>query len=217
MTDEEYERCLSDKFDSVAYSSTVPTEMRTGRRYMLKSVDIGDQLSQNIGIYYPTRLDNYAKIVRGVKRYGRYMDDIYIILSTKEEVEDVIAGIAREAKSLGLFLNDKKTRVVKLSSSYKYLQIKYSLTDTGKVIRRINPKSVTRERRKLKAYKRRIDANAIPYENIEQSYKSWMGSYAPLMSKKQRENMQNLYESLFERRPRWKKQPTKSLSQTERS
>lgn len=217
MTDEEYERCLSEKFDSVAYSSEIPPSLRTGEKYMAKSVDIGDQLSQNIGIYYPTRLDNYAKIVCGVKRYGRYMDDIYIILPTKAEVEAVIEGIKREAESLGLFLNERKTRIVKLSSTYKYLQIKYSLTETGKIIRRINPKSVTRERRKLKAYKRRLKAGALPYESIEQSYKSWMGSYAPLMSKRQRKNMQELYYTLFERRPRWKKTPTKSHSQTERS
>ena len=36
-----------------------------------KGVDIGSQPSQNIGISYPSQIDNYIKIVRGCKYYGR--------------------------------------------------------------------------------------------------------------------------------------------------
>ena len=46
---------------------------------MSKSIDIGDQLSQVIGICYPHSIDNYIKYVRGQKFYGRYMDDWYIM------------------------------------------------------------------------------------------------------------------------------------------
>ena len=210
MTDEEYARCMEIRFDSVKYHSEITDEQRTGEKFMPKSVDIGDQVSQDIGVFYPTRLDNYAKIVRGCKRYGRYMDDIYIIGETKEFVESVIAGITEEAKSLGLFINEKKTRVVKLSGTYKYLQIKYTLTETGKVIKRINPKSVTRERRKIKAYKRLLDKGEMPYEDIEQAVKSWMGSFASLMSKKQIKNMKTLYKELFGKELTWKKSKSHS-------
>ncbi len=83
--------------------------------------------------------------------------------------------------------------------------MKYRLTDTGKVVKRINPKSVTRERRKLKAYKRMLGKGAIPYEDIEQAYKSWMGDFTKLMSKRQIKNMKQLYRDLFGKEPRWKK------------
>ena len=173
---------------------------------MAKSVDIGDQVSQDIGIFYPAQIDNYAKLVRGAKMYGRYMDDIYIIGETKDYVESVIQGIAEQAKSLGIFINERKTRIVKLSHPFKYLQIKYRLSDSGRVIKRISPKSVTRERRKLKAYKRLLDRGAMGYADIEQAYKSWMGDYARIMSKEQVKNMKQLYKGLFGKEPRWKKQ-----------
>ena len=64
-------------------------------------------------------------------------------------------------------VNDKKTRIVKLSQQFKVLQINYSLTETGRIIKKINPKSITRERRKLKAYKRLLDNNRITYIEIE--------------------------------------------------
>lgn len=205
MTDEEYGKCLEEKFNSVWYYETIPKEQRTGKRFMKKSVNIGDQVSQDIGVFFPHRIDNYAKIVRGLKLYGRYMDDIYFICETREEAVSVIEGIKESAESIGLFINERKTRVARLSENYRYLQIKYTLSDTGKVIKRINPKQVTRERRKLKAYKRLLDKGVVPYEDIEQAYKSWMGGYAPMMSKIQRMHMKELYKELFGKEPRWKK------------
>lgn len=206
MDEEEYAGCMSEKFDSIRYHSEIPDELKTGEKMMRKSVDIGDQVSQNIGIFYPTRLDNYAKIVRSCKYYGRYMDDIYIIGESREEVRSVIDGIAEQAKELGMFINEKKTHIEKLSGNYKYLQIRYSLTDTGRVIRRINPKNVTRERRKLKAYKRLLDKGMMPAEDIEEAFKSWLGASFKYMSNQQIMNMITLYLNLFRRELTWKKQ-----------
>lgn len=204
MTDEEYAHCLDEKFDSVKYYETVSYESKTGSKMMKKSVNIGDQVSQDIGVFFPYRVDNYAKIVRGLKYYGRYMDDIYFMTKTKEEAVDISEGISEQIRDLGLFVNDKKTHIVKMTDRYKYLQIRYTMTDTGKVIKRINPKSVTRERRRLKAYKRLLDKGELPYEDIEQSYKSWMGDYTRIMSKQQTKNMKQLYKELFGKEPKWK-------------
>ena len=205
MTDEEYSRCMDEKFNSVDYYETIPKEARTGEKLMKKSVNIGDQVSQDIGVFFPHRIDNYAKIVRGLKYYGRYMDDMYFIVPTKEEALSIIEGIKTVAKEIGLFVNEKKTRIVRLSGNYKYLQIKYRLTDTGKVVKRINPKQLTRERRRIKKYFKKVQNGEIPYEDIEQAYKSWMGAYTPIMSRKQIRNMKILYKILFGKEPRWKK------------
>lgn len=204
MSDQEYAHCLETQFNSVKYYETIPKSARTGKKMMKKSVNIGDQVSQNIGVFYPTRIDNYCKIVKGLKYYGRYMDDIYFITETKEEAKSIIEGIEKIAVSLGLFVNAKKTRIVKLSNNYKYLQIKYRLTETGKLIKRVNPKSVTRERRKLKAYRRLLDRKLIPYQDVENAYKSWMGSYVKLLSKKQIKTMKTLFYNLFRKEPSWK-------------
>ena len=204
MTDEEYERCMSEKFDSIKYYNTVPEELRTGKRYMRKSVDIGDQVSQDLGVFFPTRIDNYAKIVRGCKRYGRYMDDIYVIGETREEVRSVIDGIKEQADNLGLFINERKTYIAKLSDTYRYLQIRYSLTDTGRVIRRIGQKNISRERRKIKAYRRLVDAGRITEDNVEECFRSWLGMQCKYMSNIQIINMIKLYHNLFRRNLTWK-------------
>lgn len=196
MTDEEYAGCMDSVFNKVDYRQ-IPKNKLTGEKFMEKSVNIGDQLSQVIGIYYPYRIDNYVKYVRSQKFYGRYMDDWYIMSPSKEELEDLLCNIKMIAKEFGIHINDKKTRIVKISGTYKYLQIKYTLTNSGKIIKRINPKRVTDMRRKLKKLAVKVENGKIPYKNVEETFRGWMGNYYKLLSKLQRENLITLYEDLF--------------------
>lgn len=156
MSDEEYETCMIDTFNKLEYRN-IPKEKLTGEKWMEKSVNIGDQLSQVIGIYYPYPIDNYVKYVR----------------------------------------QQKFTRIVKISSKYKFLQIKYTLTDTGKVIKRINPDRVTAMRRKLKKLAVKVENEEADYDNVENMFRGWMGGHYKLLSREQRKNLIQLYEDLF--------------------
>ncbi len=198
MMDEEYARCMSDTFNKLEYRN-IPKSKLTGEKWMEKSVNIGDQLSQVIGIYYPYRIDNYVKYVRSQKFYGRYMDDWYIMNPSKEELLDLLDNIHRIAEEYGIHINKKKTRIVKISSTYKFLQIKYSLTDSGKIIKRINSKRVTTMRRKLKKLAVKVKNEEISYENVENMFRGWMGGFYKLLSREQRKNLIGLYEDLFEK------------------
>ena len=199
LSDGEYAHCYEDVFNSLDYRE-IPDGLKTGEKWMHKSVNIGDQLSQVIGIYYPYPVDNYIKTVRAVKYYGRYMDDFYIIARTKEELWDYLGNITAIASGLGININMKKTRIVKLSSTYKFLQIKYSLRNNGKVIKRINPKRVTDMRRKLKKMEVLAENGERTQEQVQQMFRSWMCDYYRLMSREQRNNMLALYEELFNTR-----------------
>ena len=179
--------------------------MRTGEKMMAKGLGIGDQVSQSIGIFFPTLIDNYVKIVRGCKWYGRYMDDMYIICKNKEELISIINGIIEITQKIGMYINHKKTKIIKLSNQYKFLQIKYSLNKKGKVVKKINPKSVTRERRRIKAYKRLFDLGKLPYKDIENACRSWMGEYSKIMSKKQIQHIKDLYFKFFDKELIWKR------------
>lgn len=177
----------------------IPKELLTGKKWMHKSVNIGDQLSQILGIYYPYKIDNYVKYVRSQKFYGRYMDDWYIMNPSKEELQDLLENIRVIAKERGIHINEKKTRIVKISGTYKFLQVRYTLTQTGKIIKRINPDRVTAMRRKLKKLSVKIQNGEIPYEYVEDMFKSWMGGFYKLLSKQQRKNLISLYEDLMDK------------------
>lgn len=190
MTDEEYAGCMDTLFNSLEYEQVDKT-LRTGKRYMYKHLNIGDQVAQVAGIIYPIPIDNYVKIVRGVKFYGRYMDDSYAIHESKEFLEDLLQGIIAIANELGITVNTRKTRICKLSSMWRFLQVQYSLTDTGRVIQKINPKRLTAMRRKMKklVYK-------LPEKEFDDWFNAWMCNHYKIMSKQQRENMNTLYAQL---------------------
>lgn len=192
MSDEEYAGCMDAVFNSLEYER-IDRSLLTGEKFMYKHLNIGDQVAQVSGIIYPIPIDNYIKIVRGVKLYGRYMDDSYIIHEDKAFLEDVLENVIRIAKEIGITVNMRKTRVCKLSSSWRYLQVQYSLTDTGRIIQKINPKRLTTMRRKLKKL-----AGKINERDFELLFKSWMCNHYRIMSRQQRENMNNIYAELKE-------------------
>lgn len=196
MTEEEYENCMYDIFDALEYRN-IPQAKLAGKKFMPKSVNIGDQISQVIGIFYPYRIDNYIKTVRSQKYYGRYMDDWYVISPSKEELEDILENVEKIAACYGIHVNKKKTRIVKLSSTYKYLQVRYSLTKSGKVTKHINPQRVTAMRRKLKKLSALVNSGRTTYEAVEDMFRSWMGANYKLMSNKTRIGLLNLFEDLF--------------------
>ena len=141
-----------------------------------RSLGIGSQISQILGIYYPTRIDNYCKIVKQCKFYGRYMDDIYIIHSDKKFLHSLLRDIVEIAEDMGLEINMKKTQIRKINKGFTYLKTFIFITDTGKIIRKPCRQNLVRERRKIKKLKKKMDIGKVTFEDILNSYKSWRGN-----------------------------------------
>ena len=186
MTDEEYNRCMGELFNSIEYFQLDKSKL-TKEKFMPKHLNIGDQVSQTAGTAYPMEIDNYIKIVKGIKYYGRYMDDSYIISRDKEELKKLLVEINGKAKELGIFMNLKKTRICKLNDYWRFLQIQYCLTSTGRVIQKIHPKRLTHIRRQMKKM-----VNIIGKEEYLHWFKSWYRGYYKFMSRKQRKNITKL-------------------------
>ena len=80
-----------------------------------------------------------------------------------------------------------------LYEHWRFLQVQYSLTDTGRVIQKINPKRLTAMRRKMKKL-----APKLTEKEFTDFYKSWFKNHYKIMSKKQRSNMDTLFNQLKE-------------------
>lgn len=90
-------------------------------------------------------------------------------------------------EELGIILNTKKTKIKKLSEGFKFLQIRFKLTETGKVLRKMSFESIKKIRRKLKKFKRwNIEGRVVkiagkfvrrvfPLSDICGAYESWRG------------------------------------------
>lgn len=179
-------------FNSLNYQR-IPKEVKTGKRYMRKSLGIGSQISQILGVFYPSRIDTYCKTVKRIHCYDVYMDDRIVIHPSKEYLKNLLAEIEEIANSLGIFINHRKTQIVKITHGFTWLKTRYILTDTGRIIRKIPRSSVTRERRVLKRMAELAQNGEIDWSEIEKQYKSWRGDKARYNAYRTLKSMDNYY------------------------
>lgn len=191
---------LTDEvFNSLEYAKISP-QLKTGRTFMYKSLGIGSQVSQVIGVFFPTTIDNYCKIVKGCKFYGRYMDDVYIIHHDKQVLRTILKGVGEQARELGLFINPNKTQISKLAHGFSFLKIRYNLTSKGRLIRRPYPRNITRQRQKMKSFRHLLQSNRLSFADIENETKSWLGALSNLDAWHTAESIRHLFSELFGRR-----------------
>lgn len=159
-------------------------------------IPIGNHTSQWFAILYLSGMDHMIKERLGIKFYGRYMDDFYLIHPDKEYLLYCLEEIRKFLVPLGLELNHK-TAVFPLSQGIDFLGFRTYMTDSGKVVRKLRRESKNRIRRKLKKFRHLLDEGRITFETVVQSYSSWVGHAAHGNSYHLIRNTDELFYDLF--------------------
>lgn len=133
----------------------------------------GSQMVQILGISLLDPFDHVVKERIRAKIYERYMDDFYIISNNRDFLEDALAEIQAELSKIGMKLHPKKTRIYPLKDGIRVLGFTFRLTDTGKVVRIIDPKNVKHERKKLYRMAQLVKAGRMQKEKFYECYNSW--------------------------------------------
>ena len=160
-------------------------------------VPIGNQTSQWFAVMYLSGLDHFIKEKLGIRYYGRYMDDFYLIHEDKAYLQYCRREIERYVARLGLTLNNK-TNIFPLRNGIDFLGFHSYLTDSGKVIRKVRRASKSNEQRKLKKQRALLDRGKITMREIKQSYGSWRSHAEKGNCYHLIREMDQLYKTLFE-------------------
>lgn len=136
---------------------------------------LGSQTSQIECTMIPNPLDHMVKEKLRIKGYGRYMDDGYLIHHSKEYLEYCLEEIRKKCKKIGIILNEKKTKILPIDKGFIFLKTKFTLTDTGRVLRKVNKDSAKRMQRKLKSYIKWLQEGNFSESDVRCSYNSWIG------------------------------------------
>jgi len=162
-----------------------------------KGLGLGSETSQINAIAYASKIDHFVKEVLLCKYYGRYMDDSYFICESKERAQYILSVLFDKYAALGITVNPKKTVITKLSRGFTFLKTRFTMSDTGRIIARPCRENITRQRRKLKKFKKFLDKGEMTISDIQKSYASWRGYIVYKNAHRTVQSMDRLYTRLF--------------------
>ena len=136
-------------------------------------IGLGSEVSQVSAVFYASPIDHTAKDLLGVHCYGRYMDDSYAILPTKQEARDLLSALREKSTELGLEFNERVTGIRPIRNGFRYLKKRVSLTETGRIVMRLQRDNVSRERRRIRKNVRSVLSGNMDPESERQSWESW--------------------------------------------
>lgn len=149
--------------------------LRISRRYIYHDaketgMPLGLQQNQCYGNLYLAELDQMIVEDYGYNRYGRHMDDFYVIAQTYEELELLLQAITEKLKELGLELNPKTTIE---RGKLDFLGFTHFLTDSGKYVLRLQNCKKKAKKRELKMVVRELQEGNLTPEKVQQRYQGW--------------------------------------------
>lgn len=133
----------------------------------------GSQMVQIAGISLLDELDHYIKERLHAKYYIRYMDDLWILWNDEEEIEHWFEVITEKLYQLGFELNEKKSKIKRLSKGFLFLGFYYRMTETGKIIMTLNSENVKHERKKLRRMENKFKKGEMERSKIDECFKCW--------------------------------------------
>lgn len=130
-----------------------------------KGMGLGSQITQLVQLAVLDDLDHEIKGRLHIKHYVRYMDDFILIHQDKEHLQNCLDVIRMRLAELGLELNEEKTTIQPVRHDIKFLGFRYKLTETGKVVVRLQKGKCKKERKRLR--------KMSDLDNFGDCYRSW--------------------------------------------
>lgn len=104
---------------------------------------LGNTISQLSANIYLNEIDNYIKKELGIKYYVRYMDDMILLVDSKDRAREMIENLRKRiGAKLNLKLNEKKTKFFPLSQGTNTAG--YIIRTTHKLLRSRSKKTLKR-------------------------------------------------------------------------
>ena len=133
----------------------------------------GSQMVQILGISMLDRFDHIVKEQLRVRNYLRYMDDGILLSEDPDQLAAWRDVLAEELARIGMHFHAEKTRIYPIRDGIRILGFTFLLTDTGKVVRLIDPKNVKHERKKLYRMAQLVRRGEMSVRKFWECYTSW--------------------------------------------
>lgn len=105
--------------------------------------------------------------------YLRYMDDFLLMHEDLEYLEYCKVKVIEKLAEYGFEPNPKKTKVIPITEEILFLGFYYRLTETGKIIMRLNPANVKQERKKLYRLVAKAKKGESSKAKVDECFNGW--------------------------------------------
>ena len=133
---------------------------------------LGNQITQVFALLFLSGLDHFITGELGVKYYGRYMDDFYLIVPNKEYAKNCLDNITEFISTLHLELNEK-TQIIPFRNGIKYCGFHTYVSKQGKIIRKLTNEKKRQARKKYIRMAKLVNDGKLSREKFNESYLSW--------------------------------------------
>ncbi|MBR2377471.1 MAG: hypothetical protein IKA85_06890 [Clostridia bacterium] len=138
-----------------------------------KGIPLGNQINQGLALLYLDGLDKLIKIELGIRYYGRYMDDFYLIHPSKEYLKYCLEVISEYLKTLDLQLNGK-TQIFPFKNGVSYLGFHTYISNNGKVVRKLKNSNKRNAQRKYLKMAKLVANRKLSNKNFNDSFNAWI-------------------------------------------
>lgn len=137
-----------------------------------RGLPLGNQVAQVYALLMLDGLDHMVTGELGIKCYGRYMDDFYLIHHDKEYLKNCLKAIEDMVQSLGLSLNGK-TQIVPFKKGIRFLGFHHYVTEEGKYIRKLLGENKRRMKKKLRRWASSVKSGEMTEKKFYEKYGAW--------------------------------------------
>ena len=157
----EYEKEYLELLDEMVDSSPEPGG---------KGIPLGNVTSQDFANIIGNEIDQYCKRYLGLKWYVRFMDDIIIVVPTKEEAREKLEKITKFVNErLNLELNEK-TKIFPYRQGVKALGYVIKTTHIS-----LQKRTIKGMKRRMKELDRQYKAGEKTAQEVQNAVASWLG------------------------------------------
>jgi len=133
---------------------------------------LGNQVAQAYAILMLDCIDHLVTGELGIKYYGRYMDDFYLIHHDRGYLRFCLECITEMVSSLKLSLNGK-TQICPFKNGMSFLGFHHYITPDGKYIRRLKSENKRKAKKKIRSMAKMVKSGKMSDKDFYQRYEAW--------------------------------------------
>ena len=135
-------------------------------------IALGNQINTVVSNLYLDGLDKFIKGELGIRHYGRYADDFYLIHESKEYLKYCECCIKEYLDTLELTLNPK-SQIIPFKNGISFMGFHFYMRNSGEVEIRLDNGKKREYRRKFNRLYKKVLSGEKELSVLEDSYRSW--------------------------------------------